>query len=141
MKSWIVKSKSYREMRGLTCNFAAVEAVLGMSRNDFYGSGKNAQAVMAKEVLILTGRQTGASFPQLANLTGLDPSTVSRRYEAAKRKARSDTKLDSAKGLTTNKYCTIASLTPSLFDPVFLSPSLFLSSVSERLMARPAIFE
>ncbi len=66
---------------------AAVEAVLGMSRNDLYGSGKNAQAVMAKEVLILTGRQTGASFPQLANLTGLDPSTVSRRYEAAKRKA------------------------------------------------------
>ena len=75
-----------------------------MSRNDFYGSGKNAQAVMAKEVLILTGRQTGASFPQLANLTGLDPSTVSRRYEAANRKARTDAKLAYAKDLVAKKY-------------------------------------
>ncbi len=83
---------------------AAVEAVLGMSRNDLYGSGKNAQAVMAKEVLILTGRQIGASFPQLANLTGLDPSTVSRRYEAAKRKTGTDTKLAYAKDLVAKKY-------------------------------------
>ncbi len=75
---WIEKKTEQRPFDGESL-IAAVEAILGMSRIDFYGSGKNAQAVMAKEVLILTGRQIGASFPQLANLTGLDPSTVSRR--------------------------------------------------------------
>ncbi len=80
------------------------ESVLGMSSNDFSSSGKNAQAVMAKEVLILTGRQIGASFPKLANLTGLAPSTVSRRYEAAKRNVATDTSLAYAKDLATKKY-------------------------------------
>ena len=70
---------------------AAVEAVLEMSRNDYYGSGKNSQAVMAKEFLILPGRDAGPSFPELSRLTGLDASTVSRRCEAATRKLRTDT--------------------------------------------------
>ncbi len=102
-RQMIEKKKQKRPFDGEGL-IAAVEAVLGMFRNDLYGSGENAQAVMAKEVLILTGRQTGASFPQLANLTGLDASTVSRRYEAAKRKARTDAKLAYAKDLVTKKY-------------------------------------
>jgi hypothetical protein len=81
------------------CLVAAVEAASGMSRTDFYGSGKNAQSVMAKELLILTGRDAGASFPELSRLTGLDTSTVSRRYEAAERKVKSDTKLAMQKPL------------------------------------------
>ncbi len=59
---------------------------------------------MAKEILILTGRQNGANFPQLASLNGLDPSPVSRRYEAAKRKAHTDAKLDFSKDFATKKY-------------------------------------
>jgi hypothetical protein len=83
---------------------AAVEAVLGMSKDDFYGSGKNARAIMAKEVIILTGRDAGASFLQLSQLTGHDSSTASRRYEAANRKVRMDTKLSYANNLVAKKY-------------------------------------
>lgn len=83
---------------------AAVESVLEMSRDDFYGSGKNARAVMTKEVIILTGREAGASFPELSKLTGLDASTVSRRYESARKRVRTEAKLASAKELVAKRY-------------------------------------
>jgi REP element-mobilizing transposase RayT len=83
---------------------SAVEAVLGISRTEFYGSGKSAQAVMAKELITITGRDAGASFPELSKLTGLDASTVSRRYEAARKRVRTDAKLASAKELVAKRY-------------------------------------
>ncbi len=72
---------------------AAVETTFGMSRDSFCGSGKNARNIMAKEALILTGRDAGATVTELADITGLDTSSVSRRYDIAKQKAETDSKL------------------------------------------------
>ncbi|MEQ1921926.1 MAG: transposase [Pyrinomonadaceae bacterium] len=83
---------------------SAVEDVFGMSGKDLFGSGKNTRVIMAKEVLIITGREAGASFTQLAEITGLDSSNVSRRYDAAKLGLDTDTKLAYAKTLMEQKY-------------------------------------
>ena len=67
---------------------AAVENVFGLSRSDFLGSTKQAAAVRAKEALIVGGRELGASLRLLSEIIGLDDSTVSRRYDAARRKLK-----------------------------------------------------
>lgn len=67
---------------------AAVEQELAVNREHFYRSGKSANAVVAKEMLIFAGRQSGATVRELAQITGLDPSTVSRRNDAMKCKLR-----------------------------------------------------
>jgi putative transposase len=69
---------------------AVVEKVCRIPRKDFYGSGKSAGAVLAKEILILTGRQLGASLILLAEVTGLSSGSVSRRHDAARLKVRED---------------------------------------------------
>src|SRR5690606_20528522 len=45
---------------------AAVEASFGMSREKFCASSKNSQTIMAKEILILIGKDAGASTAELA---------------------------------------------------------------------------
>lgn len=72
---------------------AALEAIFGVSKNDLARGLKNAKAVMAKEVLILIGRDAGASVSELAGITGIDTSSVSRRYDAAKQNVTTDPKL------------------------------------------------
>jgi len=47
-------------------------------------TGKNARIVFAKELLIHAGRRAGATIKTLSKLTGLDPSTVSRRHDKGK---------------------------------------------------------
>lgn len=69
---------------------AVVEKVCRIPRKDFYGSGKSASAVLAKELLILIGRQLGASLILLAEVTGLSSGSVSRRHDAARLKMRED---------------------------------------------------
>jgi hypothetical protein len=59
---------------------------------------------LAKEVIILIGRELGASVTELSGITGLDTSNVSRRYDAAKRKLEKDTKLSYAKSVVAKKY-------------------------------------
>jgi len=59
---------------------------------------------MAKEVLILNGRDAGATVTQLADLTGLNVSTASRRYDAARMSLRTDSKLMYAHALVKEKY-------------------------------------
>jgi REP element-mobilizing transposase RayT len=71
----------------------AVEEALRTSRQSFFGSRKHAPAVMAKEALILFGRDRGAKLQVLADITGLTLSTVSRRYDAAKCKLQDDERL------------------------------------------------
>ena len=83
---------------------AAVESVFGLSRTVFCGSAKNARSVMAKEVLILTGRDAGASVTQLSEITGLDTSTVSRRHDTAKMNLAIDSKLAYAAKLVQETY-------------------------------------
>ena len=83
---------------------AAVESVFGMLRENFCSNVKSAQAVMAKEVLILCGRELGASVTQLAAIVNLDPSVVSRRCDAARLRIASDSKLKYAKEMTERIY-------------------------------------
>ena len=82
----------------------AVERVFGLRAVEFCGSCKDARAVMAKEVLILAGRNAGASVTQLSEIVGLDISTVSRRYETALRKLRINSKLAYARDLVERGY-------------------------------------
>jgi hypothetical protein len=59
---------------------------------------------MAKEVLIVTGKDAGATFTELSGIVTLDPSTVGRRYDAAKQNLEMDPKLAYAKDLVEAKY-------------------------------------
>ena len=73
---------------------AVVERVCRVPRKDFYGPGKSAGSVLAKEVLILTGRQLGASFSLLSQVTGLSSGSVSRRHDAARVKVHDNQELN-----------------------------------------------
>jgi hypothetical protein len=59
---------------------------------------------MAKEVLVLVGKDAGASITQLSGITGLDTSRVSRRFDAARMSLTTDSKLAYAKQLVEKKY-------------------------------------
>ena len=67
-----------------------VEKLLDTTHASFYGPGKQAGSILAKELIILTGRRIGASIRMLSELTGLDPSTVSRRHDSAVRRMREE---------------------------------------------------
>lgn len=67
-----------------------VEGVLGTDRKNFHGPGKSVRSVFAKELLIVTGRKAGARVKALSEMTGLDPSTVSRRCDAGLVRMRDD---------------------------------------------------
>jgi putative transposase len=62
---------------------AAVEAATGIPAGEICGRGKALRITQAKETLILCGHRLGANMAELARLTGLDISTVTRRFEAA----------------------------------------------------------
>ena len=71
----------------------AVEKGCGIAKEGFCGSGKTAELIRAKEILVLVGRQVGASVKTLAELTGINSSGVSRRYDAAREKLLKDPEL------------------------------------------------
>jgi hypothetical protein len=58
-----------------------VEAVYGISTDDFRGSTKSARVTAAKEILIVAGRRLGAAVRELSEITGINSSNVSRRYD------------------------------------------------------------
>jgi hypothetical protein len=72
---------------------AAVEAVLGVASGDFCGSTRSARAVAAKEALIVAGRQLGATVRELSEITGINSSNISRRYDAAMKRSRPQVEL------------------------------------------------
>jgi putative transposase len=76
---------------------AAVEKVCGIPREEFCGSGKSASAIRAKELLILTGLQMGASMKVLSEIIGISPSALSRRHDAARRKLRDKANISTTK--------------------------------------------
>jgi len=59
---------------------------------------------MAKEVVIFAGREAGSSFGELCDITGLDSSSVSRRFDAAKQNIETDARLAYARELVERKY-------------------------------------
>ncbi|HQU93765.1 MAG TPA: hypothetical protein PLK77_15790, partial [Pyrinomonadaceae bacterium] len=83
---------------------AAVASVFGISEEQFCGPEKNAKAVLAKEVLILIGREQGATVNQLSLLAGLDTSNISRRCDIARLKLETDPKLSYAKSQVEKTY-------------------------------------
>ena len=64
----------------------AVEKLTQLKRVEICSATKTRSIVLAKEALILIGRELGASNADMARLIGLDGSVVSRRYESAKSK-------------------------------------------------------
>jgi len=100
--------RSRRDHGTLTFNaeamLSAVETVFGVPRESFCSNAKSAQSVMAKEVFILASREIGAAVTEIASIMNLDPSTVSRRSDAAKLRLALDAKLRYAKELVEQRY-------------------------------------
>lgn len=69
---------------------ASIEEIFEMSRENFFGSGKNSLIITAKEVFIVIGRESGATVTELSKLLSIDTSNTSRRCDSAKRKLGTD---------------------------------------------------
>jgi REP element-mobilizing transposase RayT len=67
-----------------------VENVCAVPRDLFCGPSKGARYVFAKEALILTGRDLGASVTALSHIAGLTAASVSRRHDIARRRMEND---------------------------------------------------
>ena len=66
----------------------AVESICRIPRAKFCGPCKSVAAITAKEMLMLIGREMGASLRMLSEITGISSSAVSRRNDAAKLKVQ-----------------------------------------------------
>ena len=64
----------------------AVEKTFEVPREYFTGRRRLGDAVLIKEVLIVSGSRIGTNLATIARLTGLNSSSISRRHDAAKRK-------------------------------------------------------
>lgn len=83
---------------------SAIEEVFEMKREVFVGKAKNAHIIMAKEVCILIGKESGASITELSKILGLDTSTTSRRFDSARERAQNDSKFQHAKEMALRVY-------------------------------------
>ena len=59
----------------------AAERVIGIQKQALCSVKKKRALVLAKEAVIIIGRELGASNADLGRLLGLDASVVSRRHE------------------------------------------------------------
>ena len=87
---------------------SAVAEVFGISADTFCGPEKSLKAVLAKEVLIMVGRELGVSVSELSLVAGVDTSNVSRRHDAARLNLETDRKLAYAKAQVERLYHNIA---------------------------------
>ena len=83
-----------------------IEEAFEMQRENFYGAGKNSRFITAKEVYILIGNESAASFTERSKIVRLDQSSTSRRCDAARTKFRTDTQLAATKDLIENRKIT-----------------------------------
>jgi DNA-binding MarR family transcriptional regulator len=60
----------------------------GLSREELCSNSKRRGTVAAKEAVIVLGRRGGIRGRELAAGLGLDPSTVTRRLEAARSRGK-----------------------------------------------------
>jgi hypothetical protein len=65
----------------------AAEKATSLHRQEFCTKGKARKLVMAKEAIIMIGLRSGIRNRELADALGLDPSAVSKRWEAARGRA------------------------------------------------------
>lgn len=76
----------------------------GIPKEDICGRGKRSGLVDAKEVLILSGHRLGASLAEMSDLLGINASTASRRYVAAKRRLADDERISEAVANVIRQY-------------------------------------
>jgi REP element-mobilizing transposase RayT len=75
---------------------ALIEAVAkasGLTEQEICGSGKSREVVMAKEAMIIVGRDLGASVVALAKVMGVHSSVVSRRFDSGRSRLKKSGKL------------------------------------------------
>ncbi len=82
----------------------AVEKTYRVSRAELCSRSKSTAAVMAKEVLILTGLQLGASRRMLSEITGLSSSALSRRCDAVRLKVQENVQVRDLAGEIIKQY-------------------------------------
>jgi putative transposase len=82
----------------------AVANVCDIAREDFCGPAKGVRAVFAKEALILSGKELGASLTSLVHLTHLSLASVSRRYDIARQRLSQDGQLSDAHRQILDQY-------------------------------------
>lgn len=66
----------------------AIERACGLERREFCARNRRAAVVEVKEVMVLIGTQNGLPQSELAEVIGLDSSSVSRRLQSAEGKMR-----------------------------------------------------
>ena len=76
-----VKQSSTPELASLV---DAVAKASGLTQEEICGSGKSKRIVMAKEAVIIVGRDLGARNAGLAKVMGVDSSVVSRRFDSGR---------------------------------------------------------
>jgi len=81
-----------------------IEDVFEMQREKFCGSGKTSRIIEAKEAFILIGNESGATITELSKIVGVDQSSASRRYDAARLKIRTNIDFASAKQKAEESY-------------------------------------
>ncbi len=62
----------------------AAQRMSGLKRGELCSNSKNRRTVAIKEAVIVLGRERGMRNRELAEALGLDPSSVTRRFEAAR---------------------------------------------------------
>ena len=82
----------------------AVEKTYRVSRAEFCSRSKSTAAVTAKEILILTGLQLGASRRILSEITGLSSSALSRRCDAVRLKVQDNVQIRDLAGEIIKQY-------------------------------------
>ncbi len=65
----------------------------GVPKDEICSNGKDPRLVDAKEILILSARRMGSSLAEVSNVLGLNPSTVTRRHDAAKQRSKEDAEM------------------------------------------------
>jgi putative transposase len=76
-----IEKRSVLDLRALT---NAVEEATGLKSAEFFSRSKTRTVVLAKEAMILVGRELDVSNAALSKLIGLESSVVSRRFDSAK---------------------------------------------------------
>jgi putative transposase len=71
----------------------AVEQATRLEQAEFCSSRKSSAIVLAKEAMIVVGRQLGVTNAALSKLIGVDSSVVSRRLDSAKRRIKASGEL------------------------------------------------
>ena len=72
---------------------AAVQDEFELTKEGLCGPGKASKVIEAKEVLVLCGRRLGASLAEISDSLEVNPSTASRRNDAATSRVRNDPEL------------------------------------------------